>query len=246
MKIKQSILIIAALIMAFSGYLHAQGAPATADELLNRFETAAKAKNADAIMELMNWEGVSDEIKTMQQQVVGFILSQEIKSVQLIPLPENYRSGYERDGIRYTPNVTLVGLIEIQYTQKGNVGKIAYGKKNNAYYLVNVVGERIYQPATKEISLNVSVAGTVLPRPVSFEGFYVYLKGGKEIKERILDTSHAGNYSHAFWGDRIKSCVVWKTSSDGKIQLLINENGKVVFESEWETRNKPIVYEAKF
>jgi hypothetical protein len=140
----------------------------------------------------------------------------------------------------------VVGIIEIQFAQKGNVGLKPYGTKDNAFYLANTIQERISYPATKEISLNVSVAGTVLPKPVAFEGFYVYLKGGKEIKEMILDTSHAGNYCHVFWGDHIKTCVVWKKSSDGQIQLLINENGKVLFQSEWETRNKPIVYETKF
>lgn len=245
MKNIQAILILTALIMAFSANTHAQDAPATADELLNRFEAAAKAKNADAILGLMNWEGVSEDMKAMQQQIIGTMLSQEATNVTLGPLPANLRLGYERNGIRYTPNVTVVGVIEIQFAQKGNSSRMPYGKKNDAYYLVNVVEERIYEPVTKEISLNISVAGTVLPKPVAFEGFYVYLKGGKEIRERILDTSHAGNYSHAFWGDRVKSCVVWKKSLDGKIQLLINENGKVVFESEWEERNKPIVYEAK-
>jgi hypothetical protein len=233
-------------ILYFSAIAHAQNAPATANELLNRFESAVKAKDLDAVLGLMIWEGVSEDMKNMQKQIIGTELSNEVESVKFGPLPANFRLEYERNGIRYTPNVTVVGVIEIQYAQKGNSAKMPYGKKNDAYYLSNVVEEKIYQPAMKEISLNVSVAGTVLPKPVAFEGFYVYLKGGKEIKERILDTSHAGNYCQVFWGDHMKTCIVWKTSLDGKIQLLINENGKVVFDSEWEARNKPIVYETKF
>ena len=246
MKYTRAILVLSVLITALSVFcVHAQNAPATADELLQRFEAAMKAKNASAVMTLLDWQGVSEDMKVSQQQIIGMICSQEVTSVKLSPLPANFRLEFERDGIRYRPNVAVVGVIDIQYAQKGNIGHMPYGKKDNAFYLSNTIQERISQPVTKEISLNISIAGTVLPKPVAFEGFYVYLKGGKEIRESILDTSHAGNYCHAFWGDHIKSCVVWKKSLDGKIQLLINENGKVVFESEWETSNKPIVYEIK-
>ncbi len=245
MKNTRVILIIFALVLASFCYVDAQNGCATADELLTRFEAALKAKNSDAILGLMNWEGVSDDMKATQQQIIGTMVMQEVTAVQLGPLPPNSRLEYERNGIRYTQNVTVVGLIDIQFAQKGNYARMPYGKINNAYYLSNVVEERMYKPAKKETSLCISIIGTGSPKPVTFEGFYVYVKGRKEIKEKIIDTMHAGNYSYAFWGDRIKSCVVWKKSVDGKIKLLITDNGKYVFESEWETKNKPIVYEAK-
>jgi hypothetical protein len=227
-------------------YVHAQFASATADELLNRFEAALRAKNTNAIMALFDWQGVSEDMKASQQQIIGMMFSQEVKSVKLSPLPMDFKTEFERNGIRYRPNVTVVGLIDIQYAQKGSLGRKPYGKKNNAFYLANTIQERISHPATMEKSLNISIQGTVSPKPISFEGFYVYLKGGKEIKEKIIDTLHKGNLSQTFWGDRIKSCIVWKTSAGGEISLVITEDGKEVFKSEWETRNKPIVYETKF
>jgi len=247
MKYARSTLFLAMLITALAAFcVYAQDAPATADELLHKFEVAFKAKNTDAIMELFDWQGVSEDMKTMQKQIIGTEFSQEVKSLKLSPLPVDFKLEFERNGIRYRPNVTVVGVIDIQYAQKGNSGQMPYGKKNNAFYLSNTIQERISYPATMEKSLNISILGTVLPEPATFEGFYVYLKDGREIKEKIIDTLYKGNLSHAFWGDRIKSCIVWKTSVKGKISLIISEDGKEVFSSEWETRNKPIVYETKY
>jgi hypothetical protein len=247
MKYGRAMLVLATLITVLPAFcVHAQDAPATADELLKRFETGLKEKNTKSIMALFDWKGVSEDMKVSQQQIISMISSQEVKSVKLSPLPADFKTEYERNGIRYRPNVTVVGVIDIQYAQEGNLGRMPYGKKNNAFYLANVIQQRISQPATLEKSLNISIQGTVSPKPVAFEGFCVYLKGGKEIKEDIVDEWHKGNLSHVFWGDRIKSCKVWKTSAGGEIRLVITEDGKEVFKSEWETTNKPIEYKTKF
>jgi hypothetical protein len=93
-----------------------------------------------------------------------------------------------------------------------------------------------------EKSLNVAVMGLTSPVPVIFTGSYVYVKGGKEIKE---DISGKGNRSEAFWGDYIKSCTVTRISDKGWIRLVISEDGKQIFRSEKVSTNAPIVYEKK-
>lgn len=222
----------------------AKDAAPTAEDLLKRFEAALKATDKRAIMELFDWQGVSDDNMKEMLELIGMMLSKEAKNVRLAPLPADFQGEAERDGVRYRPNVKVVGVIEVQYAQESM--QLPYGKKNNAFYLSNTVEEKVSPPpAVKEKLLNVSIQGTISPKPVAFEGSYVYLKGGKQIKEDIVDTRGTGNVSLAFWGDRIQSCRVRKISSGGKIRLVITEDGKEVFKSEWETTDKPIVYETK-
>lgn len=106
----------------------------------------------------------------------------------------------------------------------------------------------VSQTQAEEKSLNVAVMGTTTfvanggSTPVAFTGSYVYVKGGKEIKE---DISGKGNRSEAFWGDYIKSCTVQRTSDAGKIKLMITEGTNTVFKSPWVNTNTPIEYVKK-
>ncbi|WP_136524542.1 hypothetical protein [Geomonas ferrireducens] len=219
--------------------------PTSAEHLLRRFEAALKAKDSQAIIELYNWQGVSAKMRAIGEKSIRAFCSEEAKSVELRPLPAGFQVGFEQDGIRYRPNVTIVGVIYVQYVKAGNSLQIPYGKKKNAFYLPGITEKRFSPvPAVKEKMLIVGVGGTTSPAP-AFEGSYIYLKGGKEIKEAIRDEFHIGNLSKSFWGDRIKSCTVRKTSPGGEIQLIIREDGKEIFKSEWETTTKPIVYKAK-
>jgi hypothetical protein len=244
MRNVRAILVFGVLLL-FSA--RAEDAPATAEDLLKRFEAALKAKDKQAMIELYDWQGVSADMRAMQEEIIGMMFAEEAKSVALSPLPAGFQAEAERDGIRYRPNVTVVGVIDIQFAQEGNSAQMPYGKKNKAFYLSNTIEERVSPaPAVKEKQLSVSVHGTISPAPAVFEGSYVYLKAGKEIKEAIVSEFHVGNVSKMFWGDRIKSCTVRKTSAGGKIRLVIAEDGKEIFKSDWETTDRPIVYEARF
>ncbi len=201
-----------------------------------------KAKDSRAVIELYNWQGVSAKMRATGEKSIRSFFSEEAKSVELRSLPAGFRVGFEQDGIQYRPNVTIVGVIYMQYVNAGNSLQIPYGKKKNAFYLPGITEKRVSPvPAVKEKILIVGVGGTMSPAP-AFEGSYVYLKGGKEIKK---DIRNVGNISKSFWGDRIKSCTIRKTSPVGKIQLIIQEGDKEIFKSEWETTTKPIVYKAK-
>jgi hypothetical protein len=221
-------------------------APKSAEQLLKQFKKAVKAKDKEAVMRLVNWQGVTNEMKVQQQEILDHILQMEIKDIKLTSLPADFKSVHELYGVRYHPNVVIVGYINMKCSKGKNYSdetQIPYGKKNNAFYLAGVIEERISWPTTKEKSLNVSVMGLTAPKPVSFTGTYIYIKGGEEIKGDI--SGDQGNLSRAFWGDYIKSCKVQKISDFGSIQLTISENGKKVFESEEVKTNDPIIYEKK-
>ncbi len=227
-----------------SGLQAAQGKepPASANQLLSAVDAAFKAKDKDALAALVSWQGVSDEMRSMHAEGLAAMVKQEVKTVKLAPLPDRFKMEYELNGVRYHPNVAVVGIIEVQYAQAGNSDQIPYGKKDNAFYLTGTVGEKFATPATKEKPINIMVMGVTAPEPVVFEGYCVYLKGGKEVRE---DISGKGNRSKAFWGDHVKHCEVRKTSGTGWISLVISEDGKSAFNSPQVATDKPIVYDAK-
>ncbi len=251
MKKFQTMLALMALSSALTAFAAPEkDAPATAEDLLKKFDAALKAKDKDAVLHLFDWQGVSAEIRSMHERVtVQVLLRAPVKSIKLAPLPASQITEFERNGVRYRPNVTIVGIIDVQFATQGthsSAAQVPYGKKDGHFYLSNTIEERVStEPAVKEQPLNISIQGTISPNPAMFEGSYVYLKGGKEVKESIVDEFHHGNTSKAFWGDRIKSCTVRKTSADGQIRLMISEGGKEIFKSEWETSDKPIVYAPK-
>jgi len=219
--------------------------PTSAEQLRSELESAVKAKDKDAVLALVNWQGVSDDMKSMMKELDGDLCNHDIASVTLTALPPGFQPTNEMNGVRYVPNVDIVGMIEVEYTEKGNNMQMPYGTKDGAFYISGTVEEKTGASAVKEKSLDISVMGSAMPDAGTFTGSYVYVKDGKEIKE---DLSGKGNISKAFRGDYVKSCTVRNDSNsqDGLgIQLTISEDGNTVFESDTVTNTDPIVYEKK-
>ena len=222
----------------------AKDTPTSAEQLRSEVESALKSKDTNAFKALFNWQGVSESMKADMNDENADLFSHAIASVKLLALPADFQPTNELNGVRYKPNVAIVGMIDVEYTEQGNAVSMPYGKVGGVFYLSSTVEEKTGTPSTKEKSLNVSVMGTISPKAVTFSGSYVYVKAGKEIKEDVSGTN--GNRSEAFWGDYIKSCTVQKISDDkGFIKLVISEDGKMVFESDEITNKEPIVYEKK-
>jgi hypothetical protein len=216
----------------------AKGAPSSAEELRSRVEAALKASNTNAFMALFNWEGVSEQRKSMMSTMVAAMPKHEWTAVKLAPLPADFQATNEVNGIRYRPSVVVGGWIVVEFTPKGNAAQLPYGKSGDAYYLSCNVAEKLPGPITKSKILNIEVMG--LADPGTFSGTYVFVQGGREIKQNL------SNRGAGFYGDYVKSCTVQKTTgSADSIQLTITEDGKTVFESEEVTNQTPIVYEKK-
>ena len=218
-------------------------APASAEQLRSELETALTAKDTNAVLALVNWKGVSDKMKSSVAGQMVFMASRELAGVKLLPWPAGRRLTNELNGVRYFPNVHVQGLIDIESTVKGNAAQIPYGESDGAFYLAGVAQETFDPSAKQSISLGVAVMG-LFPKesPGILNCSYVYVNGGKEKTDGFQCTN---NLSHSFWGDSIKSCKVTKVSGDGSFQLLINEGGKTVFDSDMVETNDVIVYEKK-
>jgi hypothetical protein len=189
------------------------------------------------LMALVNWQGVSDNMKTMMGNIVADMPKHDVAAVKLVPLPADFQATNELNDIRYRPSVTVIGLIDVEFAQKGNSMRLPYGKSGNTFYIACTVEEKILGAFTKTKVLNIMVMGTEDAKSIS--GSYIYFQKGKEIKKNIIKGGTG------FGGDYIKSCTVQKTSDDEETMwLTIEEDGKQIFDSQ-ETTNKVIVYEKK-
>ena len=133
--------LVAALIPAF-----AAEAPTSAEQLLNRLESAIKAKDTNALVSLVNCQGISDRMKSLILPMMADIPNHEIESVKLVPLPEKFQSTNEVNGIRYRPNVPPVGLIDVKFVKKEDVVQsmqIPYGKNAEGFWIPGTVEEKI-------------------------------------------------------------------------------------------------------
>jgi hypothetical protein len=249
------------LLLVFVAMLNscapANRAPTSADGLKEKFEAALKAGDTNAILSLYNWDGVSSSMKSFQVSYLkglsGFLSkypTNEIRtSVWLQSLTDDDEMEGVRDGIRYRPNVSVVGMMQgsLDVNDHGtNTGwgpVIPYGEKNGRFYFSGTTTEKIYEPKTKDKFLTVSVTtGTISNGSPTFTGTFTYVQNGAEIKK---DISGKGVARKRAFGDYVKSSHVQKTSDNGAIQLSIIENGTNVFESQPATNNVPIVYEKK-
>lgn len=241
----QSSIICLSFLIAITGLQSAQAkdAPASAEQLRSEFEAALKAKDTNAVFSLINWKGVSAEMKSETVEEMAGIVKPDVASVKLLPLPADYQPTNELDGIRYFPNVHVQGLIDVESTEKGNAVTIPYGEYGGAFYIAGTEKETFDPHAKKSTSLGVMVM-ELFPKedPGILTCLYVYVAGGKEKTDRFQCTN---NWSISFWGDYIKSCKVIKVSGSGSFQLMINEGGKTVFDSDMVETNDSITYERK-
>ena len=220
---------------------YGKDAPTSESQLLKEFEAALKAKDSVALLSLFNSQGVSDEMKAFQKEITEEILAQEVKGVKLLPLAADHPLTNEVDGVRYKPNVSVVGLLEVQFQQDGNATSLPYGNNGKAFYIAGTVEEKIATPDSPSRMLGITVLAPGTGGD-SFSGSFIYVNNGKEIKEAIS----GGNWSKVFRGDYIKSCTIQKTSDEQKwITGWVSEEGKKIFDSGTVESGAPIVYEKK-
>ncbi|MDR3457876.1 MAG: hypothetical protein P4N60_10555 [Verrucomicrobiae bacterium] len=220
----------------------AKDAPTSAEQLRSELESAIKAKDRNALKSLFNEHGLSAEMKSIDDETFNDLVKPDsnIKSVKLSPLPADFHATNELNGVRYVPNVSVVGMVDVQFAEEGNSLQLPYGQKDGAFYMAGTTEEKTGAPFVKEKSIGVLIMGLSTPAPVTFTGSCVYLQNGKETTEDL--SGDKGNLSKAFWGDYVKSCTVKKTSDQGWLKLKITEDNQTIFESQKITNQEPVVY----
>jgi hypothetical protein len=129
----------------------AEDPPTSSDQLVDRLAKALRAKDQAAVLALYDWQGVPDNIKAGQELAISMMFEQEVNSIKPIPLPQDFPLEQTMAGVCYQPNVTVAGMIEIKLDQEYNPTevKLAYGIKNQAYYLAALVPKSDPKPASK-------------------------------------------------------------------------------------------------
>ena len=227
-------------------------APPTSErELAARLKAAVEAADTNAMIALFNWQGVPDYPKSPGMKLFARLLEHKKDGMDVHvwsrPVPDDYETESMMNGIRYRPNVTLLGLIRADvsgYLGGTNTGygiDLLYGKKDDAYYLASYSEEKLYESTANEKTFGVWVEGVISSDPVIFTGLCTYVQNKMEIRKAIRGK---GFIHEMFSGDELKSCTIQKISDDkGSIRLVLYENGKKFFESPQVQTKDPIVYE---
>ncbi len=173
--------LLAVSFLAFATVLNSFSAPppTSAEQLRSEFEAAMKANDTNAVLSLVNWKGVSAEMKSEMAEEMDN--TSGLVSVKLLPLPADYQLTNELNGVRYFPNIHVVGFLGVNYTNQDITGQIPYGESGGAFYIAGTVQETFDAHAKKSISLGVSVMGLFPQRsPGILTCSYVFLADGKE------------------------------------------------------------------
>ena len=105
-------------LFSFAIVFNSFSAPASAEQLRSEIETALKAKDTNAMMSLIYWKDVSENGKSIQAREVADMVTHGIVNVQLASWPTNLPLENDYNGIHYKPNLQVVGMINVKFTNK--------------------------------------------------------------------------------------------------------------------------------
>jgi len=238
-------LVLLALLfnMALLSPAAGQPLPTSPEALRTAVAAALKAKDTNAFTGLFNWQGVSPEMKAETAEEDRELFSRPVVAVKLIPLADDFEPTNELNGLRYMPNVTVLGLVEMDFAEKGNSASQPYGRKGDGYCFAATITEKIPGPITKAKAISIMVMGDATPGAETVVGSCVLVRNGREVTEKIHGQ---GNVSQMYRADYLKSCTVHKTvTGPDSIQLTVSEDGQDLFTSDEVTNTAPIVYQRK-
>ena len=214
------------------------------EAFLNKIRAAFASHDEQEFWKLFNLDGVGEEVKaSLEKHLVKKVVKADLISISLEPLPEDFRTEYVLDGVRYWPNVKPLGLVKMIYkkSKTGNPStSMLYGQKGNDLMFSGTVGEKLQGdlPASKQIQ--VIVMGFSHPL-VTFEGYMIYLQGNKPVRDKIKDMG-GGNVTLIVRGEAITYLEVRRTSPKGEMKVKILEDEDVIFETEQLNGDKPIIF----
>ena len=180
---------------------------------------------------------------TLDKHLFSSLFDEELESVRIQPLPEDFRSEYVLNGIRTYTNLKVLGFVEIQY-KRGKTGRsktsIPYGKKEGRYYFAGSIQEKIRENASKSKQIQVIIVGMGHP-PVTFEGYMLYLQNERPIKDQLKDMG-GGNLTRIVRGEDITFLKVRRTSPQGTLRVKIILDDQTIFETQPLDTDQPIIF----
>jgi len=222
------------LIVALAAMSAANGAepPDSPEQLRSRVETAFKTKDKNAFVALYNWDGISDAMKTQVQKMIPMIFNAKVTNVVVQPVPADFQNAFTRNGITYTFNLPVTGVIALQNALPGGGGQITmpYGKGPDGYYIViqcKKTGDQS-DPLHPDKIIWIFATSTGARNPPDLALDYGYFSGLKEIKSQ---SAHKGVISLNFPGKSVAYCNLKTTATNGTTRLRIKADGVDVYDS---------------
>ena len=206
-------------------------APTNEAEFTALIQAALEKSDRDGIERLSYWEGVDAEHRQIQEKGQEMIFDQEVKKVELRPVPPGYRSTYISRGIEYRINLPVEGLIRLEFAGDFDAHEsrlFPYGKLDGRYYIARVAKIGAREPLEKDRQLFI---GVMVPSGTAEADYVVscsYEKGGEELREKY---EGSGSTQKVIWGRKINWCRIWNRSDDASVQLVLKANLETYFES---------------
>jgi len=214
------------------------------EQFLAEVKAAVGTGSDEALWNLFNLDGVEDDMKKpVEKYVIKRLRTAKVLDVGIEPLPGDYRAEQVLNGIRYYPNMKPLGRVTISYEKEeggDHSTSIAYGEKGGRLYFIGTLKETLKGdlPPTKQIQA--IVIGMGHPA-VTFEGFMIYLQGGKPIREKIEDMG-GGNVTRIVRGEALTYLEVRRTSPHGTLKVILYEDDEKLLETEPQETAEPIVF----
>jgi len=165
-----------------------------------------------------------------------------------------------KDGIMYSPNLDVKGVLKISKVLKNGAVKDmstnAYGIRDGKYYFPLAVKTKLNYTGPKDTMLQIIFEPSLKVETAEFEGYCTYVVSGldrkKVIHSRKKDQQAKGSNkrkfdnhseSFSFYGQYFKYCKITKTSDYGYLQVRLEIGGNEIFNSGENTPENPIIYE---
>lgn len=218
--------------------------PRTRKDLQLRIEEALANRDAQALEALYYWDEVKKEVRDLHREMFKTLVETRVESVDFAPLTPDYETEIVEDGVHYTVNIPIKGLVRVQVyddvvDQRGTI-TIPYGQVGIFMYLAGIRYNNEGAAASKYNYYTINVQTLLFPQPVPFIGIYSYEKDGEQFKKKFRGS---GFYKDNVEADRLLACIVRKEgTADGWIKVLIKKNATTIFEARELDVGKPIIF----
>lgn len=217
--------------------------PRTRKDLQWRIEEALKNKDAEALESLYYWDQVSADVRRLHREMFKTLAETRVESVDFAPLTPDYETEIVEDGVHYTVNIPIKGLVRIQVyddvvDQRGTI-TIPYGQVGIFMYLAGIRYDDAAAAESKYHYFTINVQTLLFPEPAPFIGIYSYEKDGEQFKKKFKGS---GFYKDNVEADRLLACIVRKETEEGWVKVTIKKNAATIFEARELEAGKPVIY----
>lgn len=228
-----------AVLLLFPG----EAAAESTDAFLKRITAATMVLDKDqkrqALSDLFYFKGVDETTRArFTTKVIDRVMMKYIDPVlSLAPLPGEFEGTHVKDGAEYRPTLPLLGLVIINETTR-----LAYGEAGGRYYIAASTKTVVNPNAARDIPLGILVIGTRSPERVKFKGTCSVLLSNNKEKELTVDDQGLASFSLTLPGQHITACKILRASATGRLQLVLTEDEREVFKSEFIDSDQPILF----